>query len=127
MAGSGQSQPLGVRLHKRKVKNVVRDLENTRVESIPRIGTEVALTTQNGGTMAKPITGDEFSAPRLLNPYGEVADTAHVSRRSSLAAYMRIPRRQYPRRWRELHSMTMVWATTRTRWLSLPGVSVSTN
>jgi hypothetical protein len=85
MAGSGQSQPLGARIQKRKVKNGVRDLADSRVESIPRIGTTVALATQSGGTMAKPVTGDEFSAPLLLNPYGEVVDTTHVSRRSSLA------------------------------------------
>jgi hypothetical protein len=35
--------------------------------------------------MAKPVTGDEFTVPRLANSYGEVADTAHVSRRSTPA------------------------------------------
>jgi hypothetical protein len=85
MAGNGQSRPPGARIHKRKVQNVVRDLANTKVESIPWIGAAVALPTRHDGTMAKLVTGDEFSVPRLLNSYGEVVDTTHVLRRSTLA------------------------------------------
>jgi hypothetical protein len=50
MAGSGQSWPPGARIHKQKVQNFVRDLANTKVKSIPRIGAAVALPTQHGGT-----------------------------------------------------------------------------